>query len=92
MQEIINLIVNYATAWGPAVIAVAGIVITTVKCVATVKSEVDKLKEDTDLRDVKQTTAEIAAENQELIRCNKLLLDEITRVNGYADAKSKETK
>jgi cell division protein FtsB len=42
---------------------------------------------------LKEAAAEmkrLTAENQELNRNYKLLLDEITRVKGYSDAKKKE--
>ena len=90
MTAIVELIVSYTAICASAIIAVAGILVTVVKCLTNVKSAVNKLKEDTDLRDVKNNTAEIAAENKELIRCNKLLLDELTRIQNYADEKEKE--
>lgn len=91
MQEIVDIIISYTAIWGPAILAIAGIIITVLKCMTEIRRHVEDLKNDTDLKDVKDNTAEIMVENKELIRCNKLLLDQLTKIQGYADAKDKET-
>ena len=91
MQEIVDLIVSYASIWVPAIVAVFGVIITVVKCMTEVKNYVDQLKDDKDLRDVKNNTAEIVKENRELMRQNKMLLDNITRIKDYTDNKRDES-
>ena len=92
MQNIVDIIVSYATIWAPAVVAVGGILITVVKAIGTVKAHIDNMKEDTDFKDLKNEVGVVISENKELVRCNKLLLDELTKVHGFAEAKAKENK
>lgn len=92
MQNIVDLIVSYATIWTPAIVAVGGILITVVKAIGTVKSHINSMKEDTDFKDLKNEVGVVISENKELVRCNKLLLDELTKIQGFAEAKAKENK
>lgn len=92
IQQIIDVIVAHVSIWGPAITAVAGILITVVKAIGAVRKQITEIKEDTDFKDVKREVATVISENKELLRCNKLLLDELTKIQGYADAKAKEEK
>lgn len=92
MQNMVDIIVTYATIWGPAIAAIGGILITVVKAIGTVKSHIDSMKEDTDFKDLKNEVGVVISENKELVRCNKLLLDQLTKIQGYAEAKAKENK
>lgn len=89
-QEIVDLIVSYASIWAPAITAVIGICVLVAKGIADIRRNLKDIKEDTDFKDLKTNTAEIVKENRELVKVNKRLLDELTRVKGYAEAKDKE--
>lgn len=92
IQQIIDVIVAHVSIWGPAITAVAGILITVAKAIGAVRKQMTEIKEDTDFKDIKREVATVISENKELLRCNKLLLDELTKIQGYADAKAKEEK
>lgn len=92
IQQIIDVVVAYVSIWGPAITAIAGVLITVAKAIGAVRKQITEIKEDTDFKDVKREVATVISENKELLRCNKLLLDELTKIQGYADAKAKEEK
>ena len=79
MEEILAIILSYVSIWAPSLVAIH-------KC----KEAFDKLNKDETLKEVKTKLNTVASENEELIRCNKLLLEELTKIRGYADAKKKE--
>lgn len=92
IQQIIDVVVAYVSIWGPAITAIAGVLITVAKAIGAVRKQITEIKEDTDFKDIKREVATVISENKELLRCNKLLLDELTKIQGYADAKAKEEK
>ena len=83
MKEIIEILVNYVSIWAPSVVSIMGIIITTLKANAAFR----QFKSDQTIKNLSIKMDNLARENAELIRCNKLLLDKITHINGYADAK-----
>lgn len=83
MKEIIEIILSYVSIWGPSVVSIMGIIITTSKANASFR----QFKSDKTIKDLSIKMDNLARENKELIRCNKILLDKITHINGYADAK-----
>lgn len=90
MEDIIRIVLEYVSIWMPSLVAIFGVVTTILVALGKTKDAWDKLKKDTDYKDVKDKLTNVASENQELIRCNKLLLDEITKIRNYADVKKKE--
>lgn len=90
MEEIIKIILEYAAIWGPSLVAVLGTVYTVLVAIGKCKEAADKLKNDTTLKDLGTQFARLAKDNEDLVYTNKLLLDEITKIKGYADAKRRE--
>lgn len=90
MEAILAIIIEYAAMWAPALVAVLGIVATVIGAISKCRDAIIELRNDTTISSMGAKLDALARENAELVRCNKLLLDQITKIQGYADAKSKE--
>ena len=90
MSEIFEIVIQYVSTWLPALASVlvmfAGIIPTILK----VKDALDTVKKTKEFEDVKSQLVIISNENRELVRCNKLLIDKIAKIEGYSDAVKKE--
>ena len=90
MSEIFEIVIQYVSTWLPALASIqvmfAGIIPTILK----VKDALDTVKKTKEFEDVKNQLVIISNENRELIRCNKLLIDKIAKIEGYSDAVKKE--
>lgn len=71
--------------WLPALVSILGIVGTVLGSIAKTKSAIAELKDSTELKNATLEMKRLSAENQELIRTQKLLLEEITHIQNYAD-------
>lgn len=78
-----ELIMSIIVAAAPAFTAIIGIII-------TISKALNALKADTTLIDISNKLTILSAENRELSRTNKLLLDRITKIENYADIKKGE--
>jgi hypothetical protein len=76
--------------WLPALVSILGIVGTVLGSIAKTKSAIAELKDSTELKNATLEMKRLSAENQELIRTQKLLLEEITRIQNYADEVKKK--
>ena len=90
MEAFLATILTYISVWAPSLVAILGVVATVVVAINRVISAIKGMKEDVDFAEVKKKLETLAAENQELARLNKLLLDKITKIKDYADVKKKE--
>ena len=87
MNEIIGIILEYAAIWAPSVVAILGIVYSVLVAMNKTKAQWEKLKGDTDFKDLKEQLIQQSKENEELIKCNKALVDNITKIKDYVDHK-----
>lgn len=87
MEELIKIVIEYVSIWAPAIVSISGTVAVIVGCYNKFKTALDGLKEDKTFKELNKKIDKVAHENEELIRCNKLLLDQITRIKDYADHK-----
>ena len=78
-----ELIMPIIVAAAPALTAILGIIFTVGKALKSFKA-------DTTLIDISNKLTVLSAENRELTRTNKLLLDRITKIENYADIKKGE--
>lgn len=83
----LETIINLASIWAPSVVAILGIVATVIGAIQKTQAVISELKADTTLKDVNVKLTKLANENAELVKCNKLLIDEITKIQGYVDSK-----
>lgn len=90
MNEFLQIIVEHVSIWAPSIVAVLSIVCTVIPAIVKVSEALKKLREDKTLAEVGRKLETLASENEELVRCNKLLLDKITKIQNYADHKKEE--
>lgn len=90
ITKLIELLVQYASIWGPSVVAMAGIMISVVSSLAKVKTAVEEFKQDKTIDNLKSEMNDIKQELKETNRQNALLIDELAKVQGYSAAKKKE--
>lgn len=92
MEALMKIILEYVSIWTPSLVAVISIIFTVVITISKVVGLLETLKKDTDYNEVKTRLSEVSEENRELVRCNKLLLDHLTKIHDYAEHKKKEKK
>ena len=90
MTEILQVIVEYVAIWAPSLVAILGTITTVILAINKCRDAILDWKNDETLHGVKNELVKISQENEELVRCNKLLLEELTKIKGYADAKNRE--
>ena len=89
MTEIIEIIVQYVSIWAPSLVAMLGVVTAVLVALGKTKAAINEFKSDKCLKELTTKVEELATENAELVNCNKLLLDEITRIKDYAKKKER---
>ena len=87
-----ELILSYAAMWAPSLIAMLGIAATVITAIAKVKSAIDDLKSKDAVSAVIQSEENLqkeisvlVAQNKELAKANKCLVDRITKIQDYVD-------
>lgn len=90
MEAIITVICEQVAIWAPSLVAILGMVATILAGLNKVKEAIETFKSDRTLKDLETKLNKTLNENQEIVRTNKLLLEEITRIKDYADLKKKE--
>lgn len=81
MEFLTTFLMTYCPMWAPAIMAVLAIAFIFVKARRALKD----VRNTDDFKALKMELRGLAAQNAELTRTNKLLLDKITRIQGYAD-------
>lgn len=106
MEAILALIVSYFAIWAPALTAIFGIVFSVIKAIGKVstaineaKAEVARLKgeQEVERADHNEKIAELEAKIEAyqtklnaILTREDLLLDQLTKIQGYAEAIEKE--
>ena len=92
-----EMIISTIAIWAPSLVAILGIVASVVGAIAKVKVAVDEskvaiaeIRKTEDFAKLQAEVSRVANENAELVRTNKLLIDEITKIEGYADSLRKD--
>lgn len=91
MEQIIEIIVAQLAIWAPSLIAILGVVSTTLGSLSKAKNSWNELKNDTDFKAIKEELRLCSQKNAELVKYQKMLLDEITKIKGYAEHKEAES-
>ena len=84
-MEILELILSYVSIWAPSLVAIAGVITTILVALKKCKDAFDNLNKDEALKNVNKKLTCLTAEQEELIKCEKLLLDQLTRIKDFAD-------
>ena len=87
---VITTLIEMIIIWLPSLTAILGIVATIFSSLGKTKKAIAELKDSTELREATAEMKRLSQDNKELIRNQKLLLDQITKIKGYSDAKKKE--
>ena len=90
MSGIFDLVIQYISTWLPALASVLVMFVGIIPTILKVKDALDTVKKTKEFEDVKTQLVIISNENRELVRCNKLLIDKIAKIEGYSDAVKKE--
>lgn len=90
ITKLIEILVQYASIWGPSLVAILGIMISVVSSLAKVKTAVEDFKQDKTIDNLRSEMAVIEQDLRETNRQNALLLDELSKIQGYSAAKKKE--
>lgn len=86
-MEFLEIITQYVSIWAPSLVAIFGTVTTVLLAISKLKSAIDTFKDEQAIKELNTRLEALAKDNAELVRCNKLLLDQITKIQGYADHK-----
>ena len=89
----IELIIQYISIWAPSLVAILGVVATILKA----RNELANLSKDETIKELKTKVLDLESKlsdrlskEDEVIELNKMVLDQITQIRGYADHKKKE--
>ena len=85
ITQIVQVVMDTWHIWAPAIAAIGGVVIACLNAISRVKTAVDEFKDDRTIKDTNQKLSELLERNKELVKTNKILIDEIKRIKGYAD-------
>lgn len=92
-----EIIINTLAIWGPSLVAILGIVASVVGAIAKVnnaindsKAAIAEVRKTEDFAKLSAEVSRVASENAEIVRTNKLLLDELTKIENYADSIRKD--
>lgn len=89
MEAIVALIIEYAAIWGPALVAILGVVGTIIPAILKIRTALAEFKKSDEMKEIITLLKKQGAENAELRRLYNLTLDELTKIKGYADAVKK---
>lgn len=90
LAALFGIVVQYASIWGPSVVAVLGILISVVSSLTKVKTAIEEFKQDKTIDNLRNEINTIGSELRETNRQNALLLDELSKIQGYSAIKKKE--
>lgn len=84
-----EILMTYVAIWAPSLVAVLGVVASIVLAINKATAAIRDIKLDKTFVELNNKLSTMAKENEELVKCNKLLLDQITKIKDYADQKEK---
>ena len=80
-----TIIASLTAIWAPSIMAILSVAATVCIPINKTKDAIKELKKDDVLKEISDKLSKVVKENRELQRCNKLLLDKITKIKDYAD-------
>ena len=90
MNEFYAVLIEYVAIWAPSLVSILGFIAMLVPTFIKCRDWLKGLKEDKTLVEISDRLEKVSRENAELVRCNKLLLDQLTKIQDYADHKKEE--
>lgn len=92
-MEVFELIIAHVSIWLPSLTAALGIVLMALKGVSEIRKFISSLKSEEiteELRKNNEALKRVIAENEELKRAQKILIDKLTKIKDYVDNKPEE--
>lgn len=89
-MEFIDIIIANISIWFPSVIAVLGTICSLIAGAKRIGDYVKLLHEEEGIKEVKEELQVLLKQNKELVKTNKMLIDEIKRIEGYCDSIQEE--
>ena len=90
MNEFYAVLIEHVAVWAPSLVSILGFIAMLVPTFIKCRDWLKGLKEDKTLVEISDRLEKVSRENSELVRCNKLLLDQLTKIQDYADHKKEE--
>lgn len=92
VTEVVEIVLQYATMWGPSIVAIIGVVVSVVTALSKLSSAVENFKQDKTIDNLRAEMEQIKHELHEENRQTALMLDEVSKIKGYSETKKKEGK
>lgn len=92
-MEVFELIIAHVSIWLPSLTAALSVVLIVIKGITDVKKFIASLNSDEiteQLRKNNEALKRVIAENEELKRAQKILIDKLTKIKDYVDNKPEE--
>lgn len=96
MEEIVSIILEYASIWMPSLTAILGIVTTILLALSKIKTAIEDLKNTDILQTLSEDLKKALNDNESLKQQNEnikeqydILIDEITKIKNYRESKKK---
>ena len=90
MTEFYTVLIEHVAVWAPSLVSILSSIALMIPVFIKCRDWLKGLKEDKTLVEISERLEKVSRENTELVRCNKLLLDQITKIQNYADNKKEE--
>ena len=85
MEEIFEIVLNYASIWGPSVVAMLAMVFTAFIVINKVLTAVVEFRKDSTIKDIDAKLANQETIIKRLERTEKKLINSITKIEGYEE-------
>lgn len=85
-EQILLLINEYM----PVLVSIAGIITTVLLTISKISTFIANMKEDITISELSAELNEVKAQNAKLIKRTEILIDRLTKVQGYVEEKEKE--
>ena len=90
MTELYTVLIEHVAIWAPSLVSILSSIALMIPVFIKCREWLKGLKEDKTLVEISERLEKVSRENADLVRCNKLLLDQITKIQNYADNKKEE--
>ena len=90
MIEFYTVLIEHVAIWAPSLASILCSITLMIPVFIKCREWLKRLKEDKTLVEISERLEKVSRENADLVRCNKLLLDKLTKIQDYADHKKEE--
>lgn len=80
-----EFLVTLCATWAPSLTAIVSVIVVVLTAIAKTKAAFTEFKADNTLKDVKDQLERALSDNAEIKRQNNILIEQITKVKGFAD-------